>query len=40
MHACVNVILKRIKASSRETKPWKNITHEKKFNKTVMDVSV
>ena len=29
MHACVNMISKRIKASSREKNPWKNISHEK-----------
>jgi hypothetical protein len=39
MHACVNMTLKRIKASSRETNPWKNISHEKN-SETDMDVSV
>ena len=28
MHACVNMTSKRIKASSRETNPWKNISHK------------
>lgn len=30
VHACINVILKRIKTSFRKIKSWKNITHEKK----------
>ena len=29
MHACVNMTLKRIKASSREINPWKNTSHER-----------
>ena len=29
MHACVNMISKRVKASFRETNPWKNISHER-----------
>ena len=29
MHACVNMTSKRIKASSRETNPWKNISHKR-----------
>ena len=29
MHACGNVISKRIKAISRETNPLKNISHER-----------
>ena len=28
MHACVSMTSKRIKASSRETNPWKNISHK------------
>ena len=29
MHVCVNMTSKRIKASSRGTNSWKNISHER-----------
>ena len=29
LHACVNMTSKRVKASSREINPWKNISHER-----------